>query len=89
MIRCCANADFPAIEALINEAAQAYRGVIPTDCWHEPYMTGLALKTEARISPGLAGGEGPAAQHILEYFLTAERNVGSTSAHALVSAGGS
>ena len=41
MIRCCANADFPAIEAVINEAAQAYRGVIPADCWHEPYMTGL------------------------------------------------
>ena len=46
MIRPCANADFEAIEAVINEAAQAYRGVIPADCWHEPYMTGPALKTE-------------------------------------------
>jgi len=46
MIRPCANADFQAIEAVINEAAQAYRGVIPADCWHEPYMTDSALKTE-------------------------------------------
>jgi GNAT superfamily N-acetyltransferase len=22
----------------VNEAAEAYRGVIPDDCWHEPYM---------------------------------------------------
>ncbi len=46
MIRRCVHADFPAIEAVINEAAQAYRGVIPSDCWHEPYMTSSALKTE-------------------------------------------
>jgi GNAT superfamily N-acetyltransferase len=46
MIRCCVEADFPAIEAVVNEAAQAYRGVIPADCWHEPYMTASALKTE-------------------------------------------
>jgi len=24
--------------AIINDAAQAYRGVIPSDRWHEPYM---------------------------------------------------
>jgi len=23
---------------IINDAAQAYKGVIPDDCWHEPYM---------------------------------------------------
>ncbi len=22
-----------------NEAAQAYRSVFPSDCWHEPYIT--------------------------------------------------
>ena len=26
------------ILAIINDAAQAYRGVIPVDRWHEPYM---------------------------------------------------
>lgn len=38
MIRPCTDADFPAILAIINDAAQAYRGIIPADCWHEPYM---------------------------------------------------
>jgi len=46
MIRPCADSDFQAIKAVINEAAQAYREVIPADCWHEPYMTGSALKAE-------------------------------------------
>lgn len=46
MIRSCGNTDFQEIEAVINEAAQAYRGVIPADCWHNPYMTGSVLKTE-------------------------------------------
>ena len=46
MIRRCADGDFAAIESVINEAAQAYRGVIPADCWHEPYMTASALKAE-------------------------------------------
>lgn len=38
MIRRCTDDDVPAIDAIINEAARAYRGVIPADCWHEPYM---------------------------------------------------
>src|SRR5438445_791895 len=46
MIRRCTDADFPEIEAIINEAAKAYQGAIPADCWHEPYMTGSALKAE-------------------------------------------
>ena len=37
MIRRCTAADVPAIHAIINEAAEAYRGVIPAECWHEPY----------------------------------------------------
>ncbi|OGP69967.1 MAG: GNAT family N-acetyltransferase [Deltaproteobacteria bacterium RBG_13_58_19] len=39
MIRLVSNAEAEAILAVINEAAQAYRGVIPADCWHEPYMS--------------------------------------------------
>jgi GNAT superfamily N-acetyltransferase len=38
MIRACTNDDIPSIDAIINDAAEAYRGVIPADCWHEPYM---------------------------------------------------
>ena len=38
MIRPCSGAEVPFIESIINEAARAYEGVIPADCWHEPYM---------------------------------------------------
>ncbi|HYD55414.1 MAG TPA: GNAT family N-acetyltransferase [Burkholderiales bacterium] len=38
MIRACSAADAPQILAIINDAAQAYRGAIPADRWHEPYM---------------------------------------------------
>jgi N-acetylglutamate synthase-like GNAT family acetyltransferase len=39
MIRLCQEQDLDTMCALINEAAQAYRGVIPEDCWSEPYMS--------------------------------------------------
>jgi GNAT superfamily N-acetyltransferase len=38
MIRTCTDADFESIYFIINDAAEAYRGVIPADRWHEPYM---------------------------------------------------
>lgn len=38
MIRPCAPADFEKIYEVINDAAQAYKGVIPEDRWKEPYM---------------------------------------------------
>jgi N-acetylglutamate synthase-like GNAT family acetyltransferase len=37
-IRTAQAADVTQLLAIINEAAQAYRGVIPADRWHEPYM---------------------------------------------------
>ena len=37
-IRKSAQSDFEMMWAIINDAAQAYRGVIPADRWHEPYM---------------------------------------------------
>jgi GNAT superfamily N-acetyltransferase len=46
MIRPCDAADFDAIHAIINEAAEAYRGVIPPDRWHEPYMSCDELRRE-------------------------------------------
>ena len=42
----------PAILAIINAAAQAYRGVIPPDRWHEPYMPAAELDQE--IAAGVA-----------------------------------
>ena len=38
-IRPCSNADTFRILEIINEAAAAYRGVIPDERWHEPYMS--------------------------------------------------
>jgi GNAT superfamily N-acetyltransferase len=46
MIRPCAEDDLQTIESIINEAAHAYRGAIPADRWHEPYMTDSELKAE-------------------------------------------
>lgn len=37
-IRRCRNDERAAIAAIVNAAAEAYRGVIPADRWHEPYM---------------------------------------------------
>ena len=38
--------DSEAIGAVINDAAIAYRGIIPADLWHEPYMPREALRAE-------------------------------------------
>jgi GNAT superfamily N-acetyltransferase len=38
MIRACHEEDLPSIFEIVNDAAEAYRGVIPLDRWHEPYM---------------------------------------------------
>ena len=45
-IRPAQSADRPAMLAIINHAAEAYRGVIPADCWHEPYMPAEELAAE-------------------------------------------
>ena len=46
MIRPCTDSDVAAIEAIVNEAAQAYRGHVPADCLHDPYMPRTELLTE-------------------------------------------
>ena len=52
MIRRCTSQDFDQIHAIINDGAQAYKGIIPADCWHEPYMPLLEL--EQAIRDGIA-----------------------------------
>jgi GNAT superfamily N-acetyltransferase len=52
VVREAREADRPAILAIINDAAQAYRGVIPADRWHEPYMARAELESE--IAAGVA-----------------------------------
>ena len=51
-IRLCRDDDREAILAIVNTAAVAYRGVIPDDCWHEPYMPDGEL--DAEIDTGVA-----------------------------------
>jgi N-acetylglutamate synthase-like GNAT family acetyltransferase len=46
VIRKCVAGDFEAIWSIINDAAQAYKGVIPQDRWQEPYMTPEELREE-------------------------------------------
>jgi GNAT superfamily N-acetyltransferase len=50
-IRRCRDDDREAIFAIVNAAAEAYRGVIPTDRWHEPYMPMEEL--DAEIAAGV------------------------------------
>ena len=50
MIRRCADADVATMDAIINTAAEAYRGVIPSDCWREPYMPRSELLAEITAS---------------------------------------
>lgn len=45
-IRPCADDENAAILTVINDAAIAYKGVIPADRWHEPYMPMDELKAE-------------------------------------------
>lgn len=46
MIRRCADRDFEAIWAIINDGAQAYKGIIPPDRWTDPYMSRERLQQE-------------------------------------------
>jgi GNAT superfamily N-acetyltransferase len=51
-IRPCSAQDLPQLLSIINDAAQAYKGVIPADRWHEPYMSLDELERE--IGDGIA-----------------------------------
>src|SRR5258708_37817857 len=46
MIRKGTDQDFEEIFTIINDAAIAYKGVIPSDRWHDPYMTREDLRSE-------------------------------------------
>ena len=46
MIRRCDARDFSLIFTIINDGARAYKGIIPADCWTEPYMSRRQLKHE-------------------------------------------
>ncbi|MGH8081209.1 MAG: GNAT family N-acetyltransferase [Lysobacter sp.] len=45
-IRPCRADEHDEILRIVNAAAEAYRGVIPADRWHEPYMSAQELRDE-------------------------------------------
>ena len=46
MIRACTDGDFETMYEIVNDAAQAYKGIIPADRWKEPYMPREELQHE-------------------------------------------
>jgi GNAT superfamily N-acetyltransferase len=46
MIAHCTEDHVPAMFAIVNDAARAYRGHVPDDCLHEPYMSEAELRGE-------------------------------------------
>jgi GNAT superfamily N-acetyltransferase len=50
-VRLCRDDEREAMLAIVNAAAEAYRGVIPADRWHEPYMPREEL--DAEIAAGV------------------------------------
>lgn len=50
MIRRCEDRDFKQIWTIINDGASAYRGIIPDNCWSEPYMSQKSLQHEIGVT---------------------------------------
>ncbi len=48
MIRECRGEDTERMCRIINEAARAYEGAIPADCYHQPYMSMEELEREMK-----------------------------------------
>ena len=46
MIKECTSKNISNILHVINDASLKYRGIIPNDCWNEPYMTKQKLINE-------------------------------------------
>jgi GNAT superfamily N-acetyltransferase len=58
LIRLCRDDELGEVLAIINEAAEAYRGVIPDDVWHEPYMDAAEFDREVESGVRFWGYEG-------------------------------
>lgn len=50
--------EYQAILDVVNDAAQAYKGVIPPDQWREPYMTTEEIKEELKNGVNFYGWKG-------------------------------
>jgi GNAT superfamily N-acetyltransferase len=58
LIRPCRDDELGEVLAIINEAAEAYRAVIPDDLWHEPYMEAQQFDREVESGVRFWGYEG-------------------------------
>jgi GNAT superfamily N-acetyltransferase len=90
MIRKCNDSDFETIYEIVNDGAQAYKGVIPADRLKEPYMDGDELRHEIDAGVEFWGYEEAGEllgvmgiQHVLDvtlirhsYVLTSRQNKG-------------
>ncbi|MHA2313007.1 MAG: GNAT family N-acetyltransferase [Candidatus Thorarchaeota archaeon] len=90
MIRECKSADFQRIYEIINDAASAYKGVIPEDRWQDPYMSASYLQHEINSGVvfwgyddgtglcGVMGVQDKGEVHLIRhaYVQTRERNKG-------------
>ena len=56
-VRRCTDDERADILEIVNAAAAAYRGVIPADRWHEPYMDAAQLEREIAAGVGFWGIE--------------------------------
>ena len=56
-VRRCGDDDVATIFAVINDGAAAYRGVIPAERWHEPYMSEDELAAEIAAGVMFSGVE--------------------------------
>jgi GNAT superfamily N-acetyltransferase len=59
MIRLCTTQDFDQINVIINDGAQAYKGIIPADRFTDPYMSGDHLQHEIASGVIFYGYEDP------------------------------
>ena len=51
-VRRCRDDELTTVLAIVNAGAEAYRGVIPADRWHDPYMAMAELQGE--LAAGVA-----------------------------------
>jgi GNAT superfamily N-acetyltransferase len=58
MIKGLSSKDASIIYEVINKAARAYRGIIPGDCYHEPYMPEQELRREMAGMTFFGWGQG-------------------------------
>jgi GNAT superfamily N-acetyltransferase len=58
LVRRVSAGESAAVLEIVNAAAEAYRGVIPADRWHDPYMSAQELEREIAAGVEFSGIEG-------------------------------